>query len=52
MTPRFFKTPGHLRRWLEKNHASATELWIGMYRKASGKGGMSYEEALEEALCF
>lgn len=52
MTPQFFKTPIHLRRWLEKNHASATELWIGMYRKASGKGGITYDEALEEALCF
>lgn len=52
MEATFFKTRSHLRRWLEKNHASAKELWIGMYRKASGKGGVSYDEALEEALCF
>lgn len=52
MKPRFFKTPGDLRRWLERNHASATELWIGMYKKASGKGGVTYKEALDEALCF
>jgi uncharacterized protein YdeI (YjbR/CyaY-like superfamily) len=50
--PTFFKTADRLRRWLEKNHASATELWIGFYRKASGKGGITYEQALEEALCF
>lgn len=52
MRPTFFKTPGHLRRWLEKNHASVSELWVGFYRKASGKGGITYEQALEEALCF
>ena len=52
MRPTFFTTPNHLRRWLEKNHASTTELWIGLYRKASGKGGITYEQALEEALCF
>jgi uncharacterized protein YdeI (YjbR/CyaY-like superfamily) len=52
MVPTFFKTPRHFRRWLEKNHASATELWIGFYRKASGRGGLTYEQALEEALCF
>lgn len=52
MKPTFFETPDRLRRWLEKNHASAKELWIGMYRKASGKGGITYKEALDEALCF
>ena len=48
----FFKSPAHFRRWLEKNHASQSELWLGMYKKASGKGGITYKEALDEALCF
>ena len=50
--PRFFKTPAAFRAWLEKNHAKDAELWIGYYKKASGKGGMVYKEALDEALCF
>ena len=50
--PRFFKTPREFRRWLTKNHASQSELWLGMYKKASGKGGITYKEALDEALCF
>lgn len=50
--PRFFKTPAAFRAWLAKNHAKETELWIGYYKKASGKGGMVYKEALDEALCF
>lgn len=52
MTLRFFRTPAAFRRWLEKNHATAKELWLGYYKKASGKGGMVYREALDEALCF
>jgi uncharacterized protein YdeI (YjbR/CyaY-like superfamily) len=52
MAPVFFKTPAEFRRWLETHHDTARELWIGMYRKASGRGGITYREALDEALCF
>ena len=50
--PVFFKTPAQLRRWLARNHGRSAELWIGMYKKASGKGGVTYREALDEALCY
>jgi uncharacterized protein YdeI (YjbR/CyaY-like superfamily) len=50
--PTFFRTPAAQRRWLERNHSRASELWIGMYKRASGKGGLTYREALDEALCF
>jgi uncharacterized protein YdeI (YjbR/CyaY-like superfamily) len=49
---RFFRSAAELRRWLERNHASAAELWIGFYRLATGRRGITYPEALEEALCF
>jgi uncharacterized protein YdeI (YjbR/CyaY-like superfamily) len=49
---RFFRTPAELRRWLAKNHDRSTELWIGFYRKDSGKGGINYAQALDEALCY
>jgi uncharacterized protein YdeI (YjbR/CyaY-like superfamily) len=52
VTPTFFKDPAGLRRWLQKHHASERELWIGFHRKASGKGGITYKEALDLALCF
>jgi uncharacterized protein YdeI (YjbR/CyaY-like superfamily) len=38
--------------WLEEHGGSARELWVGFYKKASGKGGLTYKEALDEALCF
>jgi uncharacterized protein YdeI (YjbR/CyaY-like superfamily) len=52
MKPRFFKSPADFRAWLEKNHASERELLVGFYRRDSGKGGITYPEALGEALCF
>lgn len=52
MTPVFFAHPRDFRAWLEKNHATVTELWVGYYKKASGKGGMVYRQALDQALCF
>jgi uncharacterized protein YdeI (YjbR/CyaY-like superfamily) len=47
-----FDDPAQLRSWLETNHATATEAWIGYYRKGTGKRSISYAEAVEEALCF
>ncbi len=52
MTPRFFKTPAAFRAWLEKHHDSEKELWVGFYKVKSGKGGMVYPQALDEALCY
>ena len=52
MTPRFFKSQAAFRAWLEKHGASTKELWLGYYKKASGKGGLVYRQALDEALCF
>ena len=40
------------RRWLEKHHAAKSEVWIAYYKKHTGKPCVSYEEAVEEALCF
>ena len=52
MKPHFFKTPAAFRRWLERHHATATELWVGFYNKTSGLGGLTYQEAVDELLCF
>jgi uncharacterized protein YdeI (YjbR/CyaY-like superfamily) len=49
---KFFKSSRDFRAWLEKNHAGPTELWVGFHKKDSGKGGITYSEALDEALCY
>jgi uncharacterized protein YdeI (YjbR/CyaY-like superfamily) len=40
------------RAWLEKNHMQFQGLWLKHAKKSSGKTSVSYQEALEEALCF
>jgi len=52
MKPIFFKTPGAFRTWLQKHHGTKAELWVGFYKKASRKKGISYPEAVDAALCF
>ena len=46
------KTRKDWRKWLEKNHAKEKTIWLIIYRKDSKKVSVSYEEAVEEALCF
>jgi uncharacterized protein YdeI (YjbR/CyaY-like superfamily) len=48
----FFKTTAALRKWLEKNHNKKDELWMGYYKKSSGKQGVIYKQALDVMLCF
>ena len=48
----FFETPGELRAWLEKHHATAAELWVGYYKKASGRRSLTWSQVVDEALCF
>ncbi|MBI2032470.1 MAG: hypothetical protein HYT09_02370 [Candidatus Levybacteria bacterium] len=40
------------RDWLSKNHDKEKEIWLIYYRKSSGKPSISYNDAVEEALCF
>jgi uncharacterized protein YdeI (YjbR/CyaY-like superfamily) len=52
MSPRFFRAPSEFRKWLEQNHATVSELWVGFYRKDSGKPSITWPESVDEALCF
>jgi uncharacterized protein YdeI (YjbR/CyaY-like superfamily) len=50
--PKSFKDRIAWRAWLEKNHGKKRELWLAYYKKSSGKKSITYEEALQEALCY
>jgi uncharacterized protein YdeI (YjbR/CyaY-like superfamily) len=52
MNPVYFKTATEFRAWLTEHHGTAKELWVGFYKKDSGLKGISYTEAVDEALCF
>jgi uncharacterized protein YdeI (YjbR/CyaY-like superfamily) len=50
--PEFFATPGAWGTWLEEHHAKTDELWVGFYKRGSGKSTITWPEAVDGALCF
>jgi uncharacterized protein YdeI (YjbR/CyaY-like superfamily) len=40
------------REWLAKYHATVTEIWLVFYKRHTGIHTMSYDDAVEEAICF
>jgi uncharacterized protein YdeI (YjbR/CyaY-like superfamily) len=48
----FAETRADWRQWLEENHRTASGVWLVFNKKTSGKPHVSYEEGVEEALCF
>jgi uncharacterized protein YdeI (YjbR/CyaY-like superfamily) len=47
-----FPSAAAFRAWLEQHHDDTTEVWVGYYRKGTGKTGIAYPEAVDEALCY
>ena len=43
---------GEWRNWLTQNHNKTNHIWVLFYRKNLKKKGMSYEEAVDEAISF
>lgn len=52
MEPIFFKTPRDLHEWFLAHHTDASELPIGFFKKGAPQQGITYAQALDEALCF
>src|SRR2546423_7360934 len=50
--PTFFSTAGELRAWFERNHTTQTELLVGFYRGGSGRPSITWQELVDEELCF
>jgi uncharacterized protein YdeI (YjbR/CyaY-like superfamily) len=43
---------GNWRSWLKKNYHIKKEAWLIFYKKHTSKPNVTYDEAVEEALCF
>ncbi|MFY0481067.1 YdeI/OmpD-associated family protein [Flavobacterium sp. PLA-1-15] len=52
MQHHFFKEPADFRKWLEKNHQKETELTVAFYRKGLGRKSITWEQAVDVALCY
>jgi uncharacterized protein YdeI (YjbR/CyaY-like superfamily) len=46
------KTRRGWRAWLARNHAKSDGVWLVFFRQATGRRRLSYNDAVEEALCF
>lgn len=47
-----FRTEAAFEAWLRKNHARERELWVRVYKKASGVPSITTAQALDVALCW
>jgi uncharacterized protein YdeI (YjbR/CyaY-like superfamily) len=52
MDPMFFATPDEWRAWLGRHHASAEELWVGFYKRGTGRPSITWPESVDQALCY
>lgn len=50
--PTFFATPDAFRAWLDEYHDVADELWVGFFKKDSGRPSLTWPESVEQALCY
>lgn len=48
----FFSHHLEWRQWLEENHATAEELWVGYFKKGAKKPTLTWPESVDHALCF
>lgn len=47
-----FETRAAFRAWLEAHHGDHPPVWLRFYKKHTGRAQCTYDEAVEEALCF
>jgi uncharacterized protein YdeI (YjbR/CyaY-like superfamily) len=48
---RFFSSADELRDWFDANHETADELWLGYWKKGTGRPSVTWPLAVDEALC-
>jgi uncharacterized protein YdeI (YjbR/CyaY-like superfamily) len=47
-----FRTQQAWESWLARNHERASEIWVKLAKKGSGIASVTYDEAVESALCY
>src|SRR5207302_11373577 len=52
MKPKYFRSGRAFRAWLATHHATEMALIVGFHRVASGRGGLTYRDALDAALAY
>ena len=50
--PIFFDSPQAFYAWLEDNHDKESEVWVGYWKRHTGKPSLTWSQAVDQALCF
>ena len=48
----FFESAAELRNWFERNHETASELWVGYHLKRTGRPSLTWQELVDQELCY
>lgn len=48
----FFDSQEEFSEWLEAYHLKANELWLGFFKKSTGKANLTWSASVDVALCF
>jgi uncharacterized protein YdeI (YjbR/CyaY-like superfamily) len=52
LKPLFFTSPEAFYDWLDENHETADEVYVGYWKKHTGKPSLTWSQAVDQALCF
>ncbi|WP_236749190.1 YdeI/OmpD-associated family protein [Acidovorax carolinensis] len=47
-----FESPEQLHAWLQANHASETELWVRIFKKATGQSSVTWDDCVVAAIAW
>ena len=47
-----FEDAMSLRNWLKENHMSHQGMWLKVHKKGSGRASVSFDQVLDQGLCF
>jgi uncharacterized protein YdeI (YjbR/CyaY-like superfamily) len=50
--PPYFASAAAFGAWLADHHETETEVWVGYWKRHTGKPSLTWSEAVDEALCF
>lgn len=48
----YFPSRAGWRKWLKENHSASQGIWFVFYKQHTGKKTISYNDAVEDALCY
>ena len=50
--PIFFTSPEEFYAWLDEHHEAETEVWVGYWKRHTGRPSLTWSQAVDQALCF